>query len=133
MPDRTRLREGRVVSERPKILTPDAFAERFSGFGDESSPFAQWLSQSYRDFLRALEYNFRNQGFSTRVLSDAPRVVAERIAADLDARDQRDQTVIVCPDAAWSLALMKFALDESAKSFPTHVRDLERRNLFRNS
>ncbi len=134
LPDRARLREGKVVSERPKILTPDAFAERFQGFGAEGAEFARWLSQSYRDFLRALEYNFRNQGFTTRVLSDAPRVVAERIVADLEARGQRDQAVIVCPDGAWSLALMKFALDESARSFPTHVRDLERRDLFgRNS
>jgi hypothetical protein len=118
------------VSQRPQILTPHAFAERFQGFGDEAREFAQWLTQGYRDLLRALEYNFRNQGFETRVLSEKPRAVADRIKADLDARDQRDQTVIFCPDAGWSLALMKFTLDESARSFPTHVRDLERRGLF---
>lgn len=130
LPDRTRLREGKVVSSRPKILTADAFAERFRGFGAEADEFARWLNQSYREFLRALEYNFRNEGVSTRVISEPPRAVADRIAGELDARESRGQTLIVCPDAAWSLALMKFTLDESARSFPTHVRDLERRGLF---
>jgi hypothetical protein len=128
--DRARLREGTVVSSRPKILTPDSFKERFEGFGDEAAEFARWVSTSYRDLLRALEYNFRNQGLAARVLSDKPRVVAERMIADFEARGSSDQAVILCPDGAWSLALMKFTMDEAARSFPGHVRDLERRGMF---
>lgn len=127
---RARLREGTVVSARPQILTPDSFKERFEGFGDEATEFARWVSTSYRDLLRALEYNFRNQGLAARVLRDAPRVVAERMIADFDARGSSDQAVILCPDAAWSLALMKFTMDEAARSFPANVKDFERRGLF---
>lgn len=130
MPGRTRLREGAVVSSRPQILTPEAFRERFEGFGEEAADFARWLAGAYRDLLRALEYNFRNQGLAVRVLSDEPRLVAERMIADFEARGVADRLVIRCPDAAWSLALMKFALDEAARSFPGHVRDLERRGMF---
>jgi hypothetical protein len=130
MRGRARLREGTVVSERPAILTPDAFKERFEGFGDEAAEFARWVSTSYRDLLRALEYNFRNQGLAARVVRDAPRLVAERMIADFDARGSSDQAVILCPDAAWSLALMKLTMDEASRSFPGHVRDLERRGMF---
>lgn len=127
---KTRLREGQVLSRKPLILTPEAFAERFEGFGDEAKEFARWLTPTYRDLLRALEYNFTNEGFTTRVISEVPHAVAERIAADLESRDAADQALIRCPDGAWSLALMKFTLDQAARSFPTHVRDLERRGLF---
>lgn len=127
---KTRLREGKVLSRKPMIITPEAFAERFEGFGDEAHEFARWLTPAYRDLLRALEYNFTNEGFTTRVLSEVPHAVAERIVADLEARDTADQAVIRCPDGGWSLALMKFTLDQAARSFPTHVRDLERRSLF---
>lgn len=130
LPDRTRLREGVVVSARPAIITPEAFKERFEGFGDEGAEFARWVSTAYRDLLRALEYNFRNQGQAARVLHDKPALVAERMLADLDARGAQDQAVIRCPDAGWPLALMKFTLDEAARSFPGHVRDLERRGRF---
>ncbi len=128
--DSTRLREGFVVSARPQILTPDAFKERFEGFGDDAAEFARWVSTAYRDLLRALEYNFRNQGQAARVISEKPELVAERMLADLDARGVEDQAVIRCPDGAWSLALMKFTLDEAARSFPGQVKDLERRGMF---
>ncbi len=127
---KTRLREGSVLSRKPLIITPEAFAERFQGFGDEAPEFARWLSPAYRDLLRTLEYNFTNEGFTTRVLSEVPHAVADRIAADLESRGAADQAVIRCPDGGWSLALMKFTLDQAARSFPTHVRDLERRQLF---
>lgn len=128
--NKTRLREGKVLSRRPQILTPESLAERFEGFGPEAKEFASWLNASYRDLLRALEYNFKNSGFATRVICEPPQAVAQRIVAELDGRDLRNQAVILCPDGAWSLALMKFTLDESARSFPVHVRDLERRGLF---
>lgn len=128
--NRTRLRTGTVVSLKPKILTPEAFAERFEGFGDDAKPFQKWLTGAYHDLLRSLEYNFKNQGFTTRVLSEPPAAVAERINSELEAKDDQFNALIRCPDGAWSLALMKFALDESARSFPIHVRDLERRGLF---
>lgn len=128
--NRTRLRTGTVVSLKPKILTAESFIERFEGFGEEAAPFARWLTGAYRDLLRSLEYNFKNQGFTTRVVSERPATVADRIADDLDARSDNAHALIRCPDGAWSLALMKFALDESARSFPVHVRDLERRGLF---
>lgn len=127
---KTRLREGTVTSQKPAILTPEAFAERFQGFGEEAREILDLLKPSYRDLLRALEYNFRNEGFSTRVLCESPRVVTDRMQAELDRREVKDQAVIGCPDGAWSVALMKFSLDEAARSFPTHVRDLDRRGLF---
>lgn len=128
--DRTRLREGLVVSEKPAILTAEALRERFEGFGEESREFARWLSQEYRDLLRALEYNFRNQDFVARVLRDDPREVAGRIDKELAGSSDRESLLIRCPDPAWSLALMRFTLEEASRSFPGNVRDLERRGHF---
>jgi len=128
--NKTRLREGTVVSEKPKILTPESLAQRFEGFGEEAGEFSKWLNSSYRDLLRILEYNFKNKDLATRIISESPKTVAERIKAELDFSEDAGQAVIRCPDAAWSLALMKFTLDEAARSFPTHVRDLDRRGLF---
>lgn len=130
MKGRTRLRTGVVVSEKPKILTAEAFAERFQGFGPEAEEFARWLTSSYKDVLRSLEYNFQNKDLKARVISEPPAAVIERISRELDERPAAGRALIACPDAAWSLAIMKFTLDQSARSFPSHVRDLERRGLF---
>ncbi len=127
---RTRLREGLVISERPLILTADALRERFEGFGEESREFARWLSQEYRDLLRALEYKFKNQDQATRVLREDPRVVSGRIRKELEERSPQDSVLIRCPDAAWSFALMRYTLEEASRSFPGNVKDLERRGYF---
>ena len=128
--DRTRLREGLVVAERPRILTADSLRERFEGFGKESLEFADWLSSEYRAALRALEYRFSNREPTVSVLHADPSEVARRIESDLDARSEAGDLLIRCPDAGWSLALMKFTLDEASRSFPGNVRDLDRRGLF---
>ena len=130
MKNKTRLREGKVLSRKPQILTAQSFSERFEGFGEEGREFSQWLNSSYRDLLRALEYNFKNESLSTRVISESPQAVADRMKTEMDKADARDQAVISCPDSGWSLALMKFTLDESARSFPANVQDLERRGMF---
>lgn len=127
---KTRLRRGWVVSERPKILTPEALRDRFEGFGEDAKEFSDWINSQYRDLLRALEYRFRNEGLSTQVLSQEPLATAARIREDMDSRDVAQGAVIVCPDAAWSLALMRFTLEEAARSFPVNVRDLDVHGMF---
>ena len=127
---KTRLREGLVVSERPKILTPDALKERFEGFGDDAESFRDYIDARYKDLLRALEYTFRNEGLRSTVVASAPLETSDRIVADVDDRNLPQAAVITTPDAAWSLALMSFTLEEAKRSFPTNVKDLDRRGLF---
>lgn len=129
-PGKTRLREGLVVSERPKILTPDALKERFEGFGDDAEAFRDFLDARYAELLRALEYKFRNEGQRSTVVASPPQETSDRIVADVEARDLPQAAVIATPDAAWSLALMGFTLEEARRSFPTNVKDLDRRGLF---
>ncbi|MBI5883709.1 MAG: hypothetical protein HZB91_11470 [Elusimicrobia bacterium] len=129
-PDSTRIRKGAVVSQRPQIVTPDSFKDRFQGFGDSAAEFEGWVNAAYKDLLRVLEYNFKNEGFSATVVSEKSPAVAERVLAELERTGDPHAAVLRCPDAGWSLALMKLTLEESARSFPVHVRDLERRGLF---
>ncbi|MBI4386789.1 MAG: hypothetical protein HY551_05355 [Elusimicrobia bacterium] len=127
---RTRLREGNVLSERPLILTPEILRERFSGFGEDAKEFSRWLCDQYRELLRALEYRFKNEDIKTRVLHEDHRLVLDRIKEDVSSVSPHDSVLIRCPDSAWSLALMKFTLDEAARAFPGHVRSFEEHGLF---
>ena len=125
-----RLREGVVFAERPKILTAETMKERFEGFGPDSGQFSRLLQDAFSEQLRALEYKFRNQPGSTQVVHEESRLLAERIKADVEARGLPLDAVLLCPEEGWQLALMKFILEETLASFPTNVRDLDRRGLF---
>ncbi len=130
MKDKTRLREGIVISQKPQILTPDSLKERFSGFGEDSDAFAEWIQNKYRDVLHALEYNFKNQNPNATVISENAHETALKIRDDVDQREINQAAVIECPDAGWSLALMHFTLEEAARAFPTNVQDFEQHGLF---
>lgn len=129
-PSKTRLREGMVVSERPRVLTADSLKERFEGFGDDADAFREFLDSRYAELLHALEYTFRNDGLRSTVVASPPEETSARIVSDVDSRDVAQAAVITTPDAAWSLALMSFTLEEAKRSFPTNVKDLDRRGLF---
>src|SRR5258706_1313326 len=59
-PDYCRLREGEVTAQRPQILTPEFWKNRFQGFGEESDAYREEFERTYGDTLKGLEYSFRN-------------------------------------------------------------------------
>ena len=130
LPGRCRLREGNILAERPKILTPDAFKNRFHGFGPRAREFVDWMTESYGDVLRALEYYFKNSLEHTRVLHQDPKTVLENLRKEQEAQETPGSAVLFCPDAGWQLALMKFIVDETQRSFPIHLREMQERDFF---
>ncbi|MBP9128084.1 MAG: hypothetical protein KBG07_04870 [Elusimicrobia bacterium] len=126
----THLRTGLVIAERPQILTPDLFSQRFQGFGDEASAFERFLKDNFSDTFRGLEYSFRNELQSTEPHRTEAGELAKNIRRDLDARDVARAAVIVGPENGWSFSLMKFILEETSQSFAVNLRELDERGLF---
>lgn len=129
-PPRATLRIGRVTAERPKILTPEALAQRFRGFGSRQEAFERWLRETFQDAFRGLEYSFRNRLDAAVPHSLDARELAQNIRRDLDERDVARAAVIYGPEEGWQLSLMKFIFEETTQSFPANLRELEERNLF---
>src|SRR5437879_201979 len=70
-PASCRLRQGEVTAQRPQILTPGFWKNRFQGFGDEAEQFREGIEKTYGDNLKGLEYSFRND-LKTTSLEHAP-------------------------------------------------------------
>ena len=130
LPARSTLRTGKVIAERPQILTPDAFVQRFKDFGEDSSAYERFLKDHFSYGLRGLEYNFLNILESTERHYRDSRGLARNIRKDLDDRDAGRASVILGPESGWGFALMKFILEETSQSFAVNVRELDERGLF---
>ncbi|HRY30278.1 MAG TPA: hypothetical protein P5079_09620 [Elusimicrobiota bacterium] len=130
VPPRSHLRMGLVVAERPRILTPDALANQFEGFGEHSESFERWLKETFHEEFRGLEYRFRNQLSETAPHSMDARELVEKIQKDIEGRDTPQAALIFGPEKGWQFALMKFLLEETSQSFPMNARELEERGLF---
>lgn len=128
--DRSRLRQGIVLAERPKIITPEAMKERYEGFDRPAQEFGDWLTQNFGQSFRALEYRFKNQDHTSSIEHTEPGELAAEIPKRLTPSELGNSVILTGPDKAWQVSLMKFIFDECGASFHTNVRDLEVHGFF---
>lgn len=128
--DRTRLRQGVVMTEKPRILTPGFLKDRFEGFGERSAEFGRFLSELYGEGFRGLEYRFKNDFRSASVEYSSKQDLFDQIKNRLTAEEDGQSAILEGPDRTWQISLMKFIVDECLASFDGNVRDLERRGFF---
>jgi len=55
------LRNGKVICEKPRIISRDSHNQNFKGFSDESIQFAEKMSKKELSRLRLLGYTFQNK------------------------------------------------------------------------
>jgi len=129
-PHACRVRQGCVTAERPQILTPDLWKERFDGFGEEAQNYAAHMERLYGASLRALEYRFRNDLQSTTLEHAPVSELIDRVQTRLEREEALRTGLLQAPDAHWSLAIMKFIIDMTLQSFPGNIQELRERGLF---
>lgn len=127
-----RIREGRITSHRPQIITPTAYAtEILEGFGPDAARYADWLRENAQD-LRMIQYGFkiRKEEIQQHIVTDSLNAVMERVEKTVRAKQDPLAAVVVGVDEPWEVCLLKLMVDVSGSSFRGNVRDLERRKLF---
>lgn len=126
--EETVIREGRVMAERPQIVTPYYLLNLFRGF-EHGEEYAQYLAQAHGANSAGLMYSYRNELRETSIVSDPLETVAGRIVDDLNTRDERLAAVIRGVDHLWDVSLMRFIYELTARSVGDNVADLSRRGL----
>jgi len=127
---KTRIREGEVSSERPRILVPQEFSRVFEGFGKEAEEYARLLFHKFGSDLRMLEYRFKNRLKRSYLENEPLILVLRKIEEKLDRSKEPLAAVIEGIDRLWQVSLMKFIVEITLKSFYSNVRELEERGFF---
>lgn len=123
-----RVREGRIQSFRPQILTPSALAESplESGFASEQAEaFVQWLRDHEQD-IAILKYGFkiRQETVSETLVHDALPNVLDRVKSDLETRDDPYCALLVGVDEPWEVCLLTLLFEMTRHSAPANAREL---------
>ena len=126
----TRIREGQVIAEKPKIVTPDYFVNAFEGFGEHSRAQAEAMLARFDFSPDIMEYKYRNEVGNSWILSDKLSDVILKIASKIDEENDALAAILKAPDDAWQISLMKFIMDMTRSSLPKHITELSNRGLF---
>ncbi|MBI4336799.1 MAG: hypothetical protein HY683_03080 [Chloroflexi bacterium] len=122
------IREGKVVSERPTVVTPRYMAH-LEGFGDNARKYLEYLAERYGPNSPGVLYRYRNDPVGLNIVAGAPAAVVQRIKEDLDGRGDERTAVIHGVDELWDASLLKFVYEFTAASLTQNVAELNARGL----
>jgi len=126
----TRIREGEVIAERPRIVTPNYLLNAFEGFGDHARKQAVALLDKYGLDPNILEYKYRNKMGNTWTLSENINQVTLKINEKINDESDHLATILKCPDDAWQISLMMFIMSVTKSSASKNIAELDSRGLF---
>jgi len=103
----TVVREGRVIAERPRIVTP-YYLSRLEGFSSEAKRYFEMLIKTHGANVPGLLYTYKNEPKELNIVSDNLLSVVDKLNAEIDKRGDPLTSIIKGEDELWDVSLMEF-------------------------
>jgi len=127
--EETVVREGKVIAEQPRIVTPRYLLGLFQGF-EHGAAYAQYLLSTYGPHAPGLLYSYRNEFSELNIVSDPLPAVAGRLKQTLDEGGEHLAAIIKGVDQFWDISLMKFIYELTSQSASHNASEMAQRGLF---
>ncbi|MFC1914682.1 hypothetical protein ACFLWK_00280 [Chloroflexota bacterium] len=124
----TVIREGRVIAERPKIITP-YYLSRLEGFSTEARKYFEMLIGTHGANAPGLFYTYRNESKGLNIVSDSMLSVVDKLNTEIDKRADPLVSIIKGEDEFWDVSLMKFIYEMTRGSLQENLMQLGSRGL----
>ena len=124
----TVIREGRVIAEKPKIVTP-YYLSSLEGFSDNARRYFDSLVRTYGPSVQGLLYAYRNEPKEMNIVSDNLLAVVAKLNEQIDKHNDPLTTIIKGMDEMWDIALIKFIFEMTQRSVDNNVRQMGARGL----
>jgi hypothetical protein len=124
----TVIREGRVIAERPKIVTP-YYLSHLEGFSSEARKYLDMLTETQGANAPGLFYSYKNEPKELNIVSDNLLSVVAKLNAEIDKRGDPLTSIIKGQDELWDVSLMKFIYEMTRSSIPDNLMQMEARGL----
>lgn len=124
----TVIREGRVIAERPRIVTP-YYLSRLDGFSPDARKYFEMLIQAFGPGAPGLFYTYKNEPKELNIVSDNLPSVVEKLNAEIDKKGDPLASIIRGQDELWDVSLLRFIYELTRGSAPTNFSQLGARGL----
>ncbi|MFQ5872644.1 MAG: hypothetical protein ACE5JL_02435 [Dehalococcoidia bacterium] len=124
--EETVVREGRVIAERPKVVTP-SYMLNLVGFGENAHRFFQQLILNEGPNTPGILYHYRNEPKELNIVSGNIMSVLGRIEKEIEGEPLA--AIIRGIDEMWDVSLLKFIHDLTARSVEGNLMELGSQGL----
>jgi hypothetical protein len=124
----TVIREGRIIAERPRIVTP-YYMSQLEGFSGDARKYFNTLIQKYGVDAPGLFYTYRNESEKLTIVTEEMDIVVERLNSEIDKHGDPLITIIKGQDELWDVSLMRFIYEITSSSMQNNLSQLMSRGL----
>jgi len=124
----TVIREGRVIAERPRIVTP-YYLSHLEGFSPEARRYFDRLLKVHGPNAPGLFYTYKNEPKQLNIVSDNLPSVVNKLNAEIERRGDPLVSIIKGQDELWDVSLMKFVYEMTRSSLENNLSQLGNRGL----
>jgi len=124
----TVIREGRVIAERPRVVTP-YYLSRLEGFSLDARKYFERLIKIHGANAPGLFYSYKNEPKELSIVSDNLLSVVNKLNAEIDKRGDPLTSIIKGEDELWDVSLMKFIYEVTRSSLQDNLRQMGTRGL----
>jgi hypothetical protein len=125
--EETVIRDGRVIAERPKIVTP-AYLTYLEGFGENARRYIEKLTREY-PHASGLYYAYRNEPKEINIVSEPPEAVIYKLNEKIEQEKNPLTAIIKGIDELWDISLLKFIAELTEHSVRDNLIEFSRRGL----
>jgi hypothetical protein len=124
----TVIREGRVIAQRPRIVTP-YYLSRIEGFSPDAKRYFDMLINTHGANAPGLFYSYKNEPKELTIVSDNLLAVVDKLNLDIDKSGNPLTSIIKGLDELWDVSLMKFIYELTRSSLPDNLLQLGSKGL----
>ena len=124
----TVIREGRVVADRPKIVTP-YYLSRLDGFSVDARRYFEMLLRMHGADAPGLFYTYKNEPKGLNIVSDNMMAVVAKLNDEIDSKNDPLASIIRGQDDLWDVSLLKFIYEITSRSLPSNLSQLGSRGM----
>ncbi len=121
------VRDGRVLAERPRIVTP-YYLMQVEGFSEDARRYLGMMAQQ-NPHEPGIFYSYKNEPNTMNIVSEPLGVVVGNLNARLDAEKRGLSAIIRGVEDVWDLAVMIFIYDLTRRAAGGNYADFRRHGL----
>jgi hypothetical protein len=121
------VRDGKVIAERPKIVTP-AYLVNVEGFSEQAKRYIAMMARE-RPYESGIFYRYKNEPKGMNVVSEPIRQVINKLSSQIEEEHNPLSTIIRGVEELWDVSLLMFIYELTTKSVRTNMDEFNRRGF----
>jgi len=126
----TVIREGRIITEKPRIVTP-YYLSRLEGFSLDARRYFDMIIKTYGPNASGLFYTYKNEPKELTIVSDNLPAVVGKLNDEIDKRGDPLTSIIKGEDDLWDVSLLKFIYEITRSSLQNNISQLGSKGLLK--